>query len=148
MKKIIIILMALTIFVFFVACGSIGDDSGNDTNQVTDNEGNKDNVENNEEFVLNVKEDNHTVVITIGNTTHVFTHDGTNVTGYKTYIDYGDKEVAKIVESSLKGNLDEGINSVEANGGYVVINYNQDGFLYTTYEDLMEYSNILKNMDK
>lgn len=152
MKKFLALLLALVMVLSLVACGAPKNDDTQDAEDqqqedTIPQDGEKNDAEDTEpaadsedDYTFDIKEDDHTVVITIANTIQVYTHDGANVTGYTTYVDAGDAETAKAVAKSIDLNdsyySNMGIKSVTAKGTYVVQEYDAEGFPCTTYEDL------------
>ena len=154
MKKLLIVLLALIMVISLAACGENDNDTQEGEN-ATSEQGDSvpDNKENSDDdYTFDIKEDDHTVVITIANTIQVYTHDGVNVTGYTTYADCGDAETAKTVASSI--NLNDsyyagmGIKSVQAKGKYVVQEYTEEGFPCTTYEELHSLAEQYKQIQQ
>ena len=138
MKKILIVLLALIMAISIAACGGKNTDTNTTSGQGDSVPGNKENSD--DGYTFDIKEDDHTVVITIANTIQVYTHDGVNVTGYTTYADCGDVETAKAVAGAINPN-DEyyagmGLKSVTTKGSYVVQEYDAEGFPCKTYEEL------------
>ncbi|MCQ2433350.1 MAG: hypothetical protein MJ175_12165 [Clostridia bacterium] len=149
MKKIITGILMLALVFSLAACGSEknnDDDVGIGGDVVQGAEDN--NAGADEDFKLEVKEDDHTVVFTADVITFVFTHDGENVTGYTTYTEYDSAEDAKTVADTYKALKDQfverGIKSVTAKGKYLITEYLESGFAYKTYEDLKVVADMFK----
>lgn len=172
MKKFIAFLLMAMMAVSLIACGkskdtetdtseNVSEENTNEQNETEpseDTEEAKDNTDETpletlpEDFVLDVKDDDHTVVFTIANTVQVYTHDGTSVTGYTTYVDAGDKEAAQtLLEIALlrEDNYEEeGIKKVELKGNYLVTEYLEKAFPYTTYEELHAAAEMLQLLEQ
>ena len=142
MKKFLIVLLALMLTLSLMACGKESKDAQQGDSGLNAEESSDDN------YQFDIKEDDHTVVITIGNTFQVYTHDGVNVTGYATYADCGDVETAKAVAGAINPNdayyAGMGLKSVTTKGSYVVQEYREEGFPCKTYEELHELAEQFK----
>ena len=142
MKKFLIVLLTLILAVSLAACGKENNNTqdGENTAPKQDDPGSDAEGTNNDNYRFDIKEDDHTVIITIANTIQVYTHDGVNVTGYTTYVDSGDAETAKAAASSIDLNdsyyAGMGLKSVTTKGSYVVQEYSEEGFPCRTYEEL------------
>lgn len=151
MKKLFITMLALIMMISLVACDLT--DNGNQDDDVTDQwepgeQGSKENSDDGYRF--DITEDDHTVIIIIGNTRQVFTHDGVNVTGYTTYVDCEDAETARLVAGSINPNdsyyAGLGLKSVTVKGQYVVQEYSEEGFPCKTYEELRDMADAFKQI--
>lgn len=154
MKKFFAIMLALIMVISLVACGGKHNDTpdGGNTTPEQKNPGSNTEGNSNDNYQFDIKEDDHTVVITIANTIQVYTHDGVNVTGYTTYVDSGDAETAKAVANSINLNdsyyANMGIKSVKAKGKYVVQEYGAEGFPCKTYEELHSLAEQYKQIQQ
>ena len=121
------------------AAGSSSEQTQEDPDPVAEDNGADD-------YQFDVKEDDHTVVISTDSVIMVFTHDGENVTGYTGYVDCGSAAAAKAkvdeVNNAAAFKEEEGIKSVTAKGKYAVIEYTQEAFAVTTYEELHELAEL------
>lgn len=154
MKKLLIVLLALIMVIPLAACGGKNNDT-QDGENTTPEQGDSvpDTKENSDDdYTFDIKEDDHTIVITIANTIQVYTHDGVNVTGYTTYVDSGDIETAKTVASAINPNdsyyAGMGLKSVTTKGKYVVQEYDTEGFPCTTYEELHSLAEQYKQIQQ
>ena len=144
MKKLIIFLLSAIMVLSLTACGNSENDSivpgdlASGENEGTSAQGGAAKADDN--YTFDIKEDDHTVVITVANTIQVYTHDGVKVTGYTTYVDAGDAETAAVVAKSINVNdsyyKGMGMKSVKTKGKYVVQDYSEEGFPCKTYEEL------------
>lgn len=154
MKKFLIVLLALIMVISIAACGEKNNDTpdGGNTTPEQGDSGSDTNENSDDDYTFDIKEDDHTVVITIANTIQVYTHDGVNVTGYTTYVDSGDAETAKAVANSINLNdsyyANMGMKSVKAKGKYVVQEYGAEGFPCTTYEELHSLAEQYKQIQQ
>lgn len=97
---------------------------------------------------ITVEEDDNTVVLNISGQIHEYKHDGTNITSYKVYMDLGTVEEAKDAYNMQKALLDsqgeDGPHkSVDRQGQYVIIEYNESMWDYHTYEEVKAASDAL-----
>lgn len=156
MKKFLALILALVMMLSLVACGAAKEDAGaandepqqeetaaqdNEDTMPQQQEGTEPATDGEDDYTFDVKEDDHTVVITTDSIIMVFTHDGEKVTGYTGYVDCGSAADAKARVAQLKDAGDtfydqEGIKSVTAKGKYAVVEYTEKAFAVTTYEDL------------
>ncbi len=130
MKKALSVLLALLLMIGFTACGKKAVKEKKSTSPTAPTQ----------EFVLGLKEDDHTIIWQTGNVTHVYTHDGTTVTGYTEYWDAIDAEtaeetVAEVCESGKP--VDKEYKSVTAKEQYIVIEYNAEYIPTTDYEEVV-----------
>lgn len=90
-------------------------------------------------FKLNVTETDTQFIWEIaGNTFIVITHDGTNVTACDTYLDLGSEEEAKSTADALRPIVvmeGSAVKDLYAKGTYLVYIYNEDAFIFHTYEE-------------
>lgn len=148
MKKILVFLLALAMLLSLVACGEATEEPGSSTSQQQEESSSITEGDSDSDYQFDIEEDDNTVIITIGNTIQVYTHDGVNVTGYTTYVDSGDADTAKAVASAIDINDSYyegmGLKSVTTKGKYVVQEYNEEGFPCTTYEELHDLAEQYK----
>lgn len=154
MKSVFAIMLALITLLSLAACGGKNNDTpnGGNTTPQQGNSGSDADEDSNDRYQFDIKEDDHTVIITIANTIQVYTHDGTNVTGYTTYSDCGDAETAKAVASAINPNnsyyANMGLESVTTKGKYVVQEYSEKGFPCKTYEELHSLAEQYKQIQQ
>ena len=150
MTKAVLLLLTLGLVLSLAACGSESGESGEDGGNGGAAQGEAKNNDNDGEYVFNITEDDHTIIWEIETTKFIFTHDGTNVTSYTTYLDMEDKETADQIvamyKTLIENNTDEGFKEVYRKGTYVVVEYEQEAFPYTTYEELKEVADIMKSI--
>lgn len=168
MKKIWMMLLALTMMLSLAACGASGKENETKEQQngevisgseekVTEADTTAGSEENTtaaaeEDYQFDVKEDDHTVVITANALIMVFTHDGEKVTGYTAYTDLGTAESAKTRAREIQDAPaiweQEGIKSVTSKGKYVIIEYTEKAFSVTSYEELHALAEQYKELEK
>lgn len=165
MKKFLALLLAVMMVLSLVACGAQKDEDAQDAEdqqqeEVIPQDEEKNDAEDTEpvtddedDYVFDIKEDDHTVVITTDDVIMVFTHDGENVTGYTGYVDCGSAANAKtrVAEVKAAGETyfdEEGIKSVTAKGKYAVVEYTEKAFEVTTYEELHNLAEMLKQVQQ
>lgn len=165
MKKFLALLLAVMMVLSLVACGAAKKDDTQDEEdqqkeEVIPQDEEKNDAEDTEpvadsedDYTFDVKEDDHTVVITTDDVIMVFTHDGTNVTGYTGYVDCGNAANAKARAAEVKAAGEtyfdeEGIKSVTAKGKYAVVEYTEKAFEVTTYEELHNLAEMLKQVQQ
>lgn len=155
MKKIILLALAVLMVFAFAACGESIEDPENAKNITSEQQEistSSTQGDNDDDYIFDIKEDDHTVIITIANTKQVYTHDGVNVTGYTTYVDSGDAKTAKVVANSI--NLEDeyyanlGIKSVKSKGKYLIQEYSEEGFPCKTYEELHDLAEQYKQIQQ
>lgn len=164
MKKFLALLLAVMMVLSLVACGAPKEDEQDAEDQQQEDVIHQDEEKNDAEdtepvadgeddYVFDIKEDDHTVVITTDDVIMVFTHDGENVTGYTGYVDCGSAANAKtrVAEVKAAGETyfdEEGIKSVTAKGKYAVVEYTEKAFEVTTYEELHNLAEMLKQVQQ
>ena len=156
MKKFLAFLLALVMMLSLVACGAPKEEDAQDAEEQQQEETVPQDTEDTapqqqedtepaadseDDYTFDIKEDNHTVVITTDSIIMVFAHDGENITGYTGYVDCGSAADAKARVAELKAAGEtyfdeEGIKSVTAKGKYAVVEYAEKAFAVTTYEEL------------
>ena len=150
MKKFLIVLLALMMTVSLAACGGKNDNTEDGGTPDSGNSGTNTEGSSDADYKFDIKEDDHTVIITVGNTIQVYTHDGVNVTAYTTYVDCGDVETAKAVAGAININDSYyeslGLKSVKTKGSYVVQEYSEKGFACKTYEELHDLAEMYKKI--
>ncbi len=78
----------------------------------------------------------------------VYTYEGDNITGMKTYAEYPDAETAKKSFDALKESDDESLKDAELNGKYIVITNSEDqyeGMTASEVKQQIEFMEMLKN---
>ncbi len=167
MKKFLAFLLALVMMLSLVACGGQKEDTQDAEDQQQEETTTQDSedtmpqqqedtepaTESEDDYTFDVKEDDHTVVITTDSIIMVFNHDGENVTGYTGYVDCGSAADAKarVAEVKAAGETyfeDEGIKSVTAKGKYAVVEYTEKAFAVTTYEELHNLVEMYKQVQQ
>lgn len=166
MKKFLAFLLALVMVLSLVACGASKEDTQDAEDQQQEETTTQDAADttpqqqdtepaadSDDDYTFDIKEDDHTVVITTDSVIMVFTHDGTNITGYTGYVDCGSAADAKerVAQVKAAGETyfnDEGIKSVTAKGKYAVIEYTEKAFAVTTYEELHELTEMYKQVQQ
>ena len=152
LKNAVLLLLSLMLVVSLAACGGESGESGENGEDGNGGaaQGEAKNGGDDGEYVFNITEDDHTIIWEIETTKFIFTHDGTNVTSYTTYLDMEDKETADEIvvmyKTLIENNTDEGFKEVYRKGTYVVVEYEQEAFPYTTYEELKETADIMKSI--
>lgn len=166
MKKFLAFLLALVMVLSLAACGASKEDAQDaedqqqeetttqDTEAVTPQQQDTEPAtDSDDDYTFDVQEDDHTVVVTTDSVIMVFTHDGTNITGYTGYVDCGNAADAKARVAQVKAAgeayfNDEGIKSITAKGKYAVIEYTEKAFAVTTYEELHSLVEMYKQVQQ
>lgn len=135
MKKLTAFILALLLMFSLAACGK------NDPNL----QGSGDHYE------LNVIENDKTITWSAGNFTHVYTHDGKNVTRYTLYINFENVELAQQsleAYQTVVGSFKKDMKSITRKGTYVVLEYKKSGFPYKTAEEVKAAYNAIKEQSE
>ena len=99
-----------------------------------------------DEYVFDIREDDHTIIMSVEKMIQVFHHDGVKVTGYECYCECNSVEEAKMAVENNQGLAAQNptIQSVTRKGKYMVLTYNESGFPYPDYETLKIVSDAFK----
>ena len=112
------------------------DDYGNVSFENTTVEQENDNIIRND-LSATIDDENNIIRINRGSYYTIYNHDGTNITGVKSYIDYATNEEAKTELAEInKENLDANVKDVYVEDNRIVIDYEEEMYKTLTLKEI------------
>ena len=79
---------------------------------------------------------------------NIYYRDGDTITGYKLYYEFANEEAARNALSYYQGLKNEGIDSVELDGKYIVVSGNKSQYEGMTYEFIKQWTELIKTAEE
>lgn len=154
MKKIVCVVLSVTMLFLFTACGTKTTNGSSVTKETSITKAAKTTTaktiesEDTSDIELKVSETEDTLTWKIADGSYYkIVHDGNTITDFEIYINFKSKDEAK--ESAkrlnqLNSDPENTIQSITAQGTYVVYRYNKSGYIFKDYKEAKENFDALK----